>query len=96
MSDPIWDKFDKHDEIIRVLQQDQAALAAQVKAMDERIDRNQHAIIETLTRIETKQDLTTSWMNESKGGLKIAKWLSGLGLSVGVGILAWIKFFRGL
>lgn len=95
MSDPVWDKFSKHDEIIANLQREQATLAAEVKSINERMDRNQTAIIASLSRIETKQDLTTDWMNESKGGLRIAKWLSGLGVAIAGGILAWIKFFKG-
>ncbi len=66
MSDPLWERLDKHAEIISTIQQKQAATEARMQAMEERIDRNQHVLVEGLARIETKVDSTTQWMNESR------------------------------
>jgi|GEM_PF-6396872 len=95
MSDPVWDRLDKHSEIISIIQQKQAATEARMQAMEERIDRNQHELVKSLSRIETKVDSTTQWMNESKSGLRLGKWLAGIGIAV-LGITAtWVKFFKG-
>lgn len=95
MSDPLWNKMDKHDEIISILQQKQAATDARLQAMDERIDRNQHVIVQGMARLETKLDAQGQWMNKSEGGLRLGKWLAGISLTC-IGILAaWVKFFKG-
>lgn len=95
MSDPLWERLDKHAEIISTIQQKQAATEARMQAMEERIDRNQHELVKSLSRIETKVDSTTQWMNESKSGLRLGKWLAGIGIAL-LGILAtWLKFFKG-
>ena len=95
MSDPVWDRLDKHSEIISVIQQKQAATEARMQAMEERIDRNQHELVKSLSRIETKVDSTTQWMNESKSGLRLGKWIAGIGLTIlGLG-LAFVKYFKG-
>lgn len=95
MSDPMWDKLDKHAEIISTIQQKQAATEARMQAMEERIDRNQHELVALMSRVETKVDSTTQWMNESKSGLRLGKWITGTALAA-VGILAaWVRFFKG-
>jgi hypothetical protein len=95
MSDPIWEKFAKHDEIISTIQQKQAATEARMQAMEERIDRNQHELVRGLARIETKVDSTTKWMNESQSGLRVGKWIAGIIVAI-VGVaLSWVKFFKG-
>jgi hypothetical protein len=95
MPDPMWNKLDRHDEIISTLQQKQAATDARLKAMDERIDRNQHEIVRCIGRLEAKIDEQSKWMNKSKGGLRFGVWLAGVSLTL-IGILAtWVKFFKG-
>lgn len=95
MSDPLWDRLDKHAEIISTIQQKQAATEARMQAMEERIDRNQNELVVALSRLETKLDMTTQWMNESKSGLKLGKWIIGIALT-SMGVLAvWVKFFKG-
>lgn len=95
MSDPVWDKFDRHDEIISVLQQKQAATDARLQAMDERIDRNQHQIVAGMSRLETKVDQGNEWISESRGGLRFGKWIAGIGLTCLAVLATWIKFFKG-
>ncbi len=95
MSDPMWDKLDKQAEIITGLQHELAVTKAQIQAMDERIDRNQHALVSCMARLELKIDAQNIWMYEAKGGLRFGKWVAGIGLT-GLGILvAWMKFFKG-
>lgn len=95
MSDPLWERLDKHAEIISTIQQKQAATEARMQAMEERIDRNQHELVKSLSRMETKIDMTTNWMNESKSGLRLGKWIIGTAMA-GLAILGtWIKFFKG-
>jgi len=94
MSDFIHEKLNKHDENISLLQREQARLNARMQALEARIDRNQVTLIESLTRIEAKTDSTTEWMYESKGGLRLGKWISGLSLTVAALVISWIKFFK--
>lgn len=95
MSDPVWDKLDKHGEIISILQQKQAATDARLESMDKRIDRNQHEIVKGMARLEAKLDETNKWMNESRGGLRFGKWLFGIGLTCLAALATWLRFFKG-
>lgn len=95
MSDPVWDKLEKQQESISVIQQRLAAGEARMQAMEERIDRNQHVLVEGLARIETKVDSTTQWMNESRSGLRLGKWLIGVALTCVAILGTWVKFFKG-
>jgi len=95
MSDPVWEKLNQHDKDMMNLQLKQARIEERIAIMDERIDRNQHELVEGLARIESKVDSTTQWMNESRGGLRFGKWLAGVSVAVFGGILAWLKFFKG-
>lgn len=94
MSDPVWDKLDKHDEIISILQQKQAATDARLESMDKRIDRNQHEIVKGMARLEAKLDETNKWMNESRGGLRFGKWLFGISLACIAALATWLRFFK--
>lgn len=95
MSDPVRDKLDRHDEIIHFLQLEQAKTNARMVAIEERMDRNQAILVEQGARIESKVDATTAWMNESKGGLRIGKWIAATAIAI-LGIAAtWLKFFKG-
>lgn len=94
MSDPIWDKFDKHDEIISLIQQRQAASEAHLQAMDARIDRNQTELVRSISRLEVKIDEGNKWMNQSQGGLHFGKWFGGIIAAIGATFLAWLKFFK--
>lgn len=95
MSDPVLDKLDRHDEIINYLQLEQAKTNARIVAMEERMDRNQSILVEQGARIEAKVDTTTAWMNQSQGGLRLGKWLAGIGLTAAGILAAWLRFFKG-
>lgn len=94
MSDAINDKLSRHDETISLLQIEQAILGAQMQAIEAQIYRNQTALIECLDRIEKKTDITTEWMYESKGGLKLGRWITITSLTI-IGLaVAFLKFFK--
>ena len=94
MLDPTRTKLEKHDEAIVYLQIEQARIGAYIQSMDARIDRNQVALIESLSRIETKVNSATESMNKSKGGHSLGHWLAGIALTI-IGItVAFMKFFK--
>ena len=98
MSDPILDSVNRHERIIAELQQDMYQVSTRMGVMEERHDRT----IEILSRIENKVDETRKemketqdWISQSKGGLRLGKWLAGTALGIlGLG-LAFVKFFKG-
>ena len=94
MSDPIWEKLNAHDQTMTELQLKHARVEERLAIMDERINRYQTDLMETLHRIEAKTDENAKWMNESRGGLRLGKWIAGIAAACSAGAVAWIEYFK--
>lgn len=97
-NDPIKEAVARHERIIGGLQEDMYRVGARMTVIEDRQDR----LLQISSRIESKLDHINdetqdikAWMNQSKGGLRLGKWIAGIGLTVlGLG-LAFIKYFKG-
>ena len=94
MSDPVWDKLNEHDQFMTDLRMKQIKFEERIASMDARINRNQIQLLDTLDRIETKTDQNAAWMNESKGGLRLGKWIAGILTACGASAMAFIEYFK--
>lgn len=80
--DAIWKRLDEHGMKIDNLTVEQATTKAEVRALERRLDKNVANIMETLTRMEAKQDSQWAYQNQQKGATKFGAWVAGVALTI--------------
>lgn len=89
----IWQRIDEHSAMISQMRTEQAAAKAETDARLVHLEQGQARQLEVMTRIEAKIDANTTSLAQAQGGLRLGKWVAGIGLSL-VGL--WIAFVRYL
>lgn len=82
----IWKKLDEHTNRIDKLTTNQAALTAEVRALE----RGQKDITSALARIENKLDMAYDYQNKQKGATMFGAWVLGITLTL-LTVVASIK-----
>lgn len=80
--DAIWKRLDEHGMKIDTLTVEQATTKAEVRALERRLDKNVANIMETLARMEAKQDSQWAYQNQQKGATKFGAWVAGVALTI--------------
>ena len=95
MSDEaVWKRLDEHNMKIDALTVQQATTQAEVRALERRLDKNVASILETLARMEAKQDNAFAYQNKQKGATAFGAWVVGVGLTVSAIIISvWTAAF---
>lgn len=92
--DTIWTRIDEHSEAISRIQREQAASEAEKNARLKHLEEGQARQMEALSRVEAKIDGNTQSLASQQGGLRVGRWVIGVGLTaIGVGV-ALARYFR--
>lgn len=89
-------KVEEHDHLIHEIRMNQVAAKAEVDTRLSHLEAGQREQLHVLLRVESKVDGNTNTLGNHEAGLKVGRWVVGVGLTaIGVGIAIANYFFGG-